>query len=145
MNDQGFRESDAHELNLLEAYEADYQVKERFVMQSRRGSFVKTITFPRSDSPLASVAGRHLFSKTMTVSALVDEEVSNFSVYYAKSMRQVIDWAFKAYALTRMQFFVRSDQVWGKRWAKFLGFEYEGTLKSYGEELFDHDLFARVI
>lgn len=39
---------------------------------------------------------------------------------------------------------VRSDFAGGHRWAQKLGFVREGTMRAFGEDGFDYDLYARV-
>lgn len=44
----------------------------------------------------------------------------------------------------RVEIAVDSEFPEGKRWAKMLGLEYEGTMRGYGIDGRDHDLYARV-
>jgi hypothetical protein len=44
----------------------------------------------------------------------------------------------------RIQTAVRTDFEAGHRWARALGFENEGTMRKYGPEGADYDLYARV-
>jgi hypothetical protein len=44
----------------------------------------------------------------------------------------------------RIEIAVDSEFPQGKRWAKMLGLTYEGTMKAYGTDGRDHDLYAIV-
>ncbi len=44
----------------------------------------------------------------------------------------------------RVEIAVDSEFPEGKRWAKMLGLTYEGTMRGYGVDGRDHDLYARV-
>jgi hypothetical protein len=52
--------------------------------------------------------------------------------------------AFRMCPDRRVEIAVDSEFPQGKRWAKMLGLTYEGTMKGYGVDGRDHDLYARV-
>lgn len=61
-----------------------------------------------------------------------------------RQVRRAIDRAFLRLSLRRMETTVRVDFRPGHRWAKALGFEYEGVMRRYGPDGTDHALYGQV-
>lgn len=95
-------------------------------------------------SPIAIFVALPLYPKVWELCAYVDKSVERCGLHYCKATKRLIDAAFIAYPVDRMQITVRADQPWAGRWATFLGFNFEGRLRKYGAEGVDHFLYAKV-
>lgn len=139
-----FREDDAYDLELHECFLADQTVRIRTVNAAKAGAYIITLCGPESDAPMACLGGGQIFSGVFHAFALVGTDALEHPIYYAKATKEIIDSTFEKFSLNRMQIAIRADQGWGHRWAKYLGFQFEGTLRNYGEENKDHHMFAKV-
>lgn len=141
-----FRPSDAMELNLHKVFEyAEHRRRERFVDTVAAGCPGFTICFPGTDNPLALVSGRFVYARVFRIFTLVDVEVEDFTIYYVKQLRKLIEIYFKEWNLARAEIVMRADQPWCEKWAKILRFEKEALMKNYGDESVDYFLFARIV
>lgn len=139
-----FKEEDAYAMELHKCFLSDPNIRERTVATFRSGVPILTICMPESDAPLAVVGGHKIFSRVAECWSLVDQAIEKHPFYYSKAMHRVVSLGFDFYELDRMQIAIRVDQLWAQKWAKWLGFELEGEMKSYGEALVSHYLFAKV-
>lgn len=57
-----------------------------------------------------------------------------------KAVQDIIDNA----GFRRVEAYVDSSFKEGKRWVKMLGMQYEGTMRAFGPDGRDHDLYARI-
>jgi hypothetical protein len=141
-----FRATDPMELNLHKVFEhAEHRRRERFVDTVASGCPGFTICFPGTDNPMAVLSGRFVYPRVLRAFTLVDVEVENFTIYYVKQLRRAIEMCFSKWKVARMEVVMRADQAWCEKWAKLLGFEKEGVMRRYGDELCDYYLFARVV
>jgi hypothetical protein len=74
----------------------------------------------------------------------VDKRVDQCAVRYGRAMRKIIERETARPDIHRLQLLVRADSQWAGRWANFLGFSFEGKLRSYGAQGEDHFLYAKV-
>jgi hypothetical protein len=141
-----FRPDDVHALNLHSVFESgEHRRRERFIDSAKAGCPAYTICFPNTDNAMAVVSGRFIYDRVFRAFTLVDVEVEDFTIYYVKQLRKVIDRCFEIWSLVRMEVVMRADQAWCDKWAKLLRFEKEGVMKRYGDELCDYFLFARTV
>jgi hypothetical protein len=97
-------------------------------------------------------------------SAIYDDEVVFCGGLFPASLGRSVAWAFISESATpcmfgvtretkkfldssklrRIETTVRSDFEEGHRWANMLGFNRECTMKSYGDDGYDYDLYARI-
>lgn len=61
-------------------------------------------------------------------------------VFIHRTVQGIIDNA----GLRRIEAYVDSAFEEGKRWVEMLGMSYEGTMKAFGPDGRDHDLYARI-
>ncbi len=131
-------------MELHECFLSDQSVRSRTLFAFEAGHPIVTLCSPESDDPLACVGCNRIFSQVAECWTLLSKDVERYPFYYASAMKRISETAFVFYGLERMQISIKADQEWAHKWAKYLGFDFEGEMKSYGEELVDYFLFAKV-
>ena len=87
---------------------------------------------------------RYLNNNTCELYAVPDIVNSKkFNKTFHKSTLAIIKKLMDKSSFTRFQFLVDVEFNEGQRWAKALGFEYEGTLKKYDEKGKDQFMYVR--
>lgn len=139
-----YKEGDIDFLDLLDVYDDDHNAKER-CKNIAQAPFCQTYTIlDETGMPLAVAGGFFMYSRVMEIWTLVDKRMKKKPKFYAHAMKFLVEHQFDMLRLERMQVIMRADQPWAKSWARFLGFELEGTLRKYGEENTDYYLFSKV-
>lgn len=64
---------------------------------------------------------------------------------FFKSIKQLIDIGFRHMGLHRMEIAVDVDWKSGDKWAKTLGFEFEGICRAYDISMKDHKIFSKIV
>lgn len=75
--------------------------------------------------------------------AIISDSIKNCPVEFHKKVKWLIESTFTGINLHRLEATVKADFSMGIRWLNSLGFEYEGTLRQYGVDRSDYQLFAR--
>jgi len=76
--------------------------------------------------------------------SIMDQRMPQHGVGVTRCVRKLINETQKQHELKRMDMLCRyTDCGKYERWAKTLGFEYEGTLRKYGPDGEDYVLLAR--
>jgi len=73
-----------------------------------------------------------------------DEALRNYPMFMTKAARTFIDICAISYGLHRQQITVRCDHKEAVKWAKALGFQQEGLLRSYGPDRSDFYMMSIV-
>ena len=95
--------------------------------------------------PIAIIGGVYIFEKVVHVWGYTDKSIVNDNKQaFCYGVKSLSEWVLKNTGVERIQITVRSDMPWADRFAKFLGFKKEGVLVKYGEDLIDHNIYARV-
>jgi hypothetical protein len=94
--------------------------------------------------PLAVLGADAVFPKSLELYSFVDKSADLHRVGYAKSVRTVVESLWEEHAPNRMQMVVNSKYAWAEKWATFLGFQKESTLRKYGPDGEDFYMYARV-
>ncbi len=100
-------------------------------------------TILSDDKIIGIIGGSYFFPGVAEVYALLSNDIKgNFSFH--KAVKTIVDGAFEAFKVHRLQMVVRADFLVGQKWAESLGFEAECVMKKYGPNGDDYVLFARV-
>ena len=75
---------------------------------------------------------------------IAKNDVWNYPITIAKAVKQNIDYLATSNNIKRLQTAVRADFGIGIRFAKWLGFNNEGLMKSYGFDGSDHYRMSRI-
>ena len=65
-------------------------------------------------------------------------------IAYTRVVRRALDNGMKVAGIHRVEINVRNSFEAGHRWAKALGFAFEGIMKQYGSDKDDYALYGRV-
>lgn len=76
--------------------------------------------------------------------SILDEKSTRYPIATSKILFDLIDLVRRQFALRRVSFTVRSDYTEGHRFARHLGFECEGIMRSYLHDGADAHLYARI-
>lgn len=95
---------------------------------------------------ILAIAGVQIIRrKVAEVFSLPSIYAKKFPKEYLNVMRQIVDSSYRIFDLHRLQLTIVDSDIMGLKWAKSLGFTYEGLLVKYGENGENHFLFAKVI
>jgi hypothetical protein len=76
---------------------------------------------------------------------LISEDVRQKPLAFHRISRELLAFYEKSAKPRRIQVDVKASYIEGQRWAKALGFEYEGTMKRFGVNGEDFHLYGRVM
>lgn len=76
--------------------------------------------------------------------AIFDKDTIRYPIALTKVCESLIQYAVHKQCLRRISLTVKADFKEGNRFAKFLNFEFEGTMRSYLPGGADANLYARV-
>jgi RimJ/RimL family protein N-acetyltransferase len=97
-----------------------------------------------NDKVIAAAGMKRIWGNVAEGWFIAKNDVWNYPITIAKAVKQNIDYLATSNNIKRLQTAVRSDFGIGIRFAKWLGFNNEGLMKSYGFDGSDHYRFARI-
>ena len=75
---------------------------------------------------------------------LISEDVRQKPVAFHRVSKELLGYYEKRTNARRIQMDVKASYIEGQKWAKALGFEYEGTMKRFGVNGEDFHLYGRI-
>jgi len=106
-------------------------------------SFVVSLFFNRQI--IGIIGGTLIWPGVMHVWAILSEKIKECRKEFHKKSIDIMNIYFDSLKLWRMQMDVRADYNMGCKWAQSLGFKYEATLKKFGQDGSDYNLYARIV
>jgi RimJ/RimL family protein N-acetyltransferase len=97
-----------------------------------------------NDKVIAAAGMKRIWGNVAEGWFIAKNDVWNYPITIAKAVKQNIDYLATSNNIKRLQTAVRADFGIGIRFAKWLGFNNEGLMKSYGFDGSDHYRFARI-
>jgi RimJ/RimL family protein N-acetyltransferase len=97
-----------------------------------------------NDKVIAAAGMKRIWGNVAEGWFIAKNDVWNYPITIAKAVKQNIDYLATSNNIKRLQTAVRTDFGIGIRFAKWLGFNNEGLMKSYGFDGSDHYRFARI-
>jgi RimJ/RimL family protein N-acetyltransferase len=97
-----------------------------------------------NDKVIAAAGMKRIWGNVAEGWFIAKNDVWNYPITIAKAVKQNIDYLATSNNIKRLQTAVRADFGIGIRFAKWLGFNNEGLMKSYGFDGADHYRFARI-
>lgn len=101
-------------------------------------------TLLKGDKIIAVFGLTMIRSDLAEVWSLLSDDIECCSIQFARICKRYLDYHIKQLDVVRAHAVIRSDYDRGFKFLKFLGFEREGTLKKFGLEGADMDMWARV-
>ena len=96
----------------------------------------------KKDSLVLGVVGfTYVNPWAMELFLLPSRELPKHALAFARLMRYYREEVIDKYNWHRLQIISPSDEL-HKRWVRFLKLDYEGTLKGYGWDKLDYDIWA---
>lgn len=77
--------------------------------------------------------------------AITTHHLDSNPLGYTRTIRDLITSDMKKYNVHRSEITVQDDFIQGHRWARALGFEWEGLLKQYGPDKSNYGIYGRVL
>lgn len=71
-------------------------------------------------------------------------KMKNYAKSLVESLRGMIYFASQNLGIHRMEMAVSTKWKEGAKWARILGFQYEGICRAYDRRMEDHFMFARI-
>lgn len=102
-------------------------------------------TFYIGDTVIAILGCSLLWPGVGEYWTLLSEGIKRAPIEFHKLVKRLTDFYIKNLKLRRAYSHVKADYIAGKRWVKSLGYEYEGTMRSWGKDGSDYEIWARVI
>lgn len=99
------------------------------------------LTIKHGDLVLGVVGYSYPNPWTMELFLLPSRELPKHALAFARLMRYYREEVIDKYNWHRLQIISPSDEL-HKRWVRFLKLDYEGTLKGYGWDKLDYDIWA---
>ena len=96
------------------------------------------------DKIIASAGIKKIWNGVGEGWVLAKNEIYKYPITIAKAIKQNFDYVATSNNIKRVQTAVRADYGIGIRFAKWLGLQNEGLMKSYGMDGTDHYRFARI-
>lgn len=103
------------------------------------------LTILDKETPLAIFGGFFFVPGIIHFWGLVSDDVRKKPIAFHKMVRHLLEFYENRDKPRRMQIDVKADYLEGKKWAKSLGFELEGTMKNYGVNGEDFHLYGRAL
>jgi RimJ/RimL family protein N-acetyltransferase len=97
-----------------------------------------------NDKVIAAAGMKRIWGNVAEGWFIAKNDVWNYPITIAKAVKQNIDYLATSNNIKRLQTAVRADFGIGIRFAKWLGFNNEGLMKSYGFDGTDHYRMARI-
>jgi RimJ/RimL family protein N-acetyltransferase len=97
-----------------------------------------------NDKVIAAAGMKRIWGNVAEGWFIAKNDVWNYPITIAKAVKQNIDYLATSNNIKRLQTAVRADFGIGIRFAKWLGFNNEGLMKSYGFDGSDHYRMARI-
>jgi RimJ/RimL family protein N-acetyltransferase len=97
-----------------------------------------------NDKVIAAAGMKRIWGNVAEGWFIAKNDVWNYPITIAKAVKQNIDYLATSNNIKRLQTAVRTDFGIGIRFAKWLGFNNEGLMKSYGFDGSDHYRMARI-
>jgi RimJ/RimL family protein N-acetyltransferase len=97
-----------------------------------------------NDKVIAAAGMKRIWGDVAEGWFIAKNDVWNYPITIAKAVKQNIDYLATSNNIKRLQTAVRADFGIGIRFAKWLGFNNEGLMKSYGFDGSDHYRMARI-
>ncbi len=105
----------------------------------------QAVTVMDGDKPVAIFGGFLFVPGVVHLWGLISDDAKQKPLAFHRIVSDLLDYYGKTSQTRRIQMDVKADFEEGQKWAKALGFEYEGTMKRYGVNGDDFHLYARVI
>lgn len=93
---------------------------------------------------LCIVGGSTIWEGVLQLNAIFTTTAYEHRIELARDMQLFLKKFLRTTKIHRLEATVRSDFSEGKKFLQFLGFKYEGTLKQYGTDKTDYDMFGKV-
>lgn len=93
--------------------------------------------------PLAIFGGRIMWSGVLNAFSVISVHVHENPIEFHKSVLGLIELVAGTGKFRRIQITVNNEYDAGLKWARSLGFEFEGLMRKWGRNGKDHALFAR--
>lgn len=104
----------------------------------------QAVTVMHGEKPVA-IFGAFLFVPgVLHLWGLISDDVKEKPLAFHGLVRDLLHYYEKKNGARRLQMDVKADFIEGQKWARALGFQYEGTMKRYGANGEDFHLYARV-
>jgi len=83
---------------------------------------------------------------TAEVILIPSKKFKDYKLGVFKILHSAMDgWVQKEFQLHRLQMSISTAWGGGIKWARLLGFKFEGIMRGYGTDKQDHALFAKVV
>lgn len=130
-------------------FNPDHLVKIR-VKTIHTGEVPKTVmtdavTVMDREQPVAIFGSFTFVPGVVHLWGLISDDVRQKPLAFHRVTRELLKYYEKTAAPRRIQMDVKASYIEGQRWAKSLGFEYEGTMKRYGVNGEDFHLYGRAL
>ena len=131
------------DLTLFECEDPDIWSKMEFNLSRAESNFVSVI------SPIGQVVSvigmKYIRTGVAEVGIFRSPALEKRKLDFARFMKWMVDeYIVQNYKIHRLEIYCDKDWSMGHRWASFLGFQFEGVCRAYGEDLKDYNQFSRI-
>lgn len=138
-----YLENDAFMLDPKAIYDSDRTVQHRADMMLKNPTS-RIFTVCSEGKPIAVLGTHKCFAGTWELWSIMGTEIEKHKIETAKICKRLLDSSAVTFQVKRYQSVCTARFEKAQRWFDFLGFQKEGTLRSFGEDGEDYHIYARV-